>query len=503
MEDLAGRLVMAKALMIQGTCSGAGKSLLVAGLSRIFSDMGVKVAPFKSQNMALNSFVTREGGEIGRAQALQAEAARIEPTSDINPILLKARGDKGCQVIVDGRVHANMTAKEYYAFKDDAWQRVTRAYERLASRYDLIVIEGAGSPAEINLMEEEIVNMRVARHVGSPVLLVGDIDRGGVFASLYGTIGLLDGDAERIRGFIVNKFRGDVDILTPGLEQIKQKTGIPVVGVLPYVWDVGLDEEDGLAALRHAPRTGGQCLRVAVPMLRYISNFTDFDPLRFEPDVELVFTSNAGDIENAHLVIIPGSKNTIQDLLYLRESGLEDAIKRVVSKGTPVVGICGGYQMMGRRLADPLHIEGEIEESTGMELLDIETEIQGAKITSQTDARILDAKFSAEADDVLTGYEIHMGRSTGDVGLLELRRISDGSVVPDGSRKGSAWGTYLHGIFDNDSFRRTILDDARGRNGLPLPGAKVSYRNLKEGNLDRWAAMLREHLDMDYIGGLI
>jgi len=494
---------MAKALMIQGTCSGAGKSLLVAGLCRIFSDMGIKVAPYKSQNMALNSFVTRDGGEIGRAQALQAEAARIEPTTDINPILLKARGEQGCQVIIDGRVHANMTAKEYYSFKDEGWRAATIAYAHLAEEYDLVVIEGAGSPAEINLMNEEIVNMRVARHTGAPVLLVGDIDRGGIFASFYGTLGLLDGDAQLIKGFVVNKFRGDVDILRPGLEQIRGLTGVPVVGVVPYVRDIGLDEEDGLAALRFAPRTGGACLRVAVPMLKYISNFTDFDPLRFETDVELVFTANAGDIENAHLVMLPGSKNTIQDLLYLQESGLEDAIKRAAAKGTPVVGLCGGYQMMGRRVVDPNRIEGETPEAPGMGLLDIETEIHAVKTTAQTTARMLDAGFYPQAGDGLTGYEIHMGVSTGDVGLFELERISDGSRMKDGSRKGNSWGTYLHGIFDNDGFRRAVLDEARAKHGLPVPVERLGYHEIKERNLDRWAALLRESLDMDFIGGLI
>jgi adenosylcobyric acid synthase len=494
---------MAKALMIQGTCSGAGKSLLVAGLCRIFSDMGIRVAPYKSQNMALNSFVTRNGGEIGRAQALQAEASRIESTTDINPILLKARGEQGCQVIIDGRVHANMTAKEYYSFKDEGWRAATGAYAHLSQAYDLIVIEGAGSPAEINLMNEEIVNMRVARHTGAPVLLVGDIDRGGIFASFYGTLGLLDGDAKLIKGFVVNKFRGDVDILRPGLEQIYGLTGVPVVGVVPYVRDIGLDEEDGLAALRFTPRTGGACLRVAVPMLKYISNFTDFDPLRFEPDVELVFTANAGDIENAHLVMLPGSKNTIQDLLYLRESGLEAAIKRVAGRGTPVIGLCGGYQMMGRLVADPNRIEGETPEAPGMGLLDIETEILTVKTTAQTAARVLDAGFYPQAGNRLTGYEIHMGASTGDVGLFELERVSDGSKMKDGSRKGSAWGTYLHGIFDNDGFRRAVLDEARAKHGLPLPSERLGYHEIKERNLDRWAALLRESLDMDFIGGLV
>jgi adenosylcobyric acid synthase len=319
---------MTKSLMIQGTCSGAGKSLLVAGLLRILSDMGIKAAPYKSQNMALNSFVTEDGSEIGRAQALQAEAARMKPIPEINPILLKALGDKGCQVIVNGSVHANMSAKQYYAFKDEAWLAASGAYDRLKEKYEAVVIEGAGSPAEINLIKEEIVNMRVARYAGSPVLLVGDIDRGGVFASFYGTVGLLDGDAEYIKAFVINKFRGDKDILNPGLESIRQKTGIPVVGVVPWVRDLGLDEEDGMSNHHFISISKGPALRVVVVRLPYISNFTDFDPFRLEPDVELLYSTNPDDLENADLLIVPGSKNTVKDLMYLREAGIDLSIKR-------------------------------------------------------------------------------------------------------------------------------------------------------------------------------
>ncbi|MEJ2183754.1 MAG: cobyric acid synthase [Nitrospirota bacterium] len=489
---------MAKALMVQGTCSGAGKSLLVAGLCRIFADRGVRVAPFKSQNMALNSFVTESGAEIGRAQALQAEAARLTPTADMNPILLKASGSKGCQVIVAGRVHDTMSARAYYAFRDEAWRAVTEAYERLCREHDLILIEGAGSPAEINLAREEIVNMRMARHARSPVLLVGDIDRGGVFASFMGTVALLDGDAGRIRGFVVNKFRGDGEILRPGLDLIREKTGIPVVGVVPHVTDVGLDEEDGLSFSGHIPRGDGESLRVVVVRLPYISNFTDFEPFRHEPDVELLFTRNRTDLLNADLLIVPGSKNTVKDLLWLRETGLAESIKRAAARRAMVVGICGGYQMLGRTIRDPLGVESEVGEARGVGLLDVETEIQPEKVTAQCEGH---SNLFGSACAV-RGYEIHMGKSTGEVGLFTLRRLSDGRSFPDGSQKGSAWGTYLHGIFDGDQFRAAMLDVLRREKGLP-PREPVAFREVRERNMQRWARRLEESLDMDFIGGLL
>lgn len=492
--DLAG-----KAFMVQGTCSGAGKSLLVAGLARILADEGIRVAPFKSQNMALNSFITAEGAEIGRAQALQAEAARVEPTSDMNPILLKATGESGCQVIIGGKAHSNMTAKQYYTFRDEAWKHVEAAYARLSSKYDLILIEGAGSPAEINLRQEEIVNMRVARHARCPVLLVGDIERGGVFASFYGTVGLLDGDAEYIKGFVINKFRGDKDILTPGLDFVRKRTGIPVVGVVPYINGVGLDEEDGLSLSNIGYSLVGQGLRVVAVRLNRISNFTDLAPFRYEPDVELTISNNRSDIENADLLVIPGSKNTVSDLAALSEIGVARSIKRAAAKGIPVVGLCGGYQMLGRRISDPLGVEGPEGETEGLGLLDIETELQGEKVTLQTIAET--SLFGC--GDKLRGYEIHMGRTAGDTGLFRFRRLATGEVVGDGSMKGNVWGTYLHGIFDNDGFRAAVLNEIRNKKGMPLPEEPVEYSKIREQNMDRWAACLREHIDMDFVRGLL
>lgn len=486
-----------QALMIQGTCSGAGKSMLVTGLARLFADQGVRVAPFKSQNMALNSFITREGAEIGRAQALQAQAARVEPTSDMNPVLLKAAGDNGCQVIVNGKVHSNMKAREYHVFQKEAWRYVQAAYKRLSNAYDLILIEGAGSPAEINLMQDEIANMRVARHTGSPVLLVGDIDRGGVFASLYGTVRLLESDAHLIKGFVINKFRGDKDILAPGLRMMHEKTGIATVGVVPYMENPGLEEEDSLSLGGNTSTWEANRLRVVVVKIPYISNFTDFDALSYEPDVEVIFSSNATEIENADLVIVPGSKNTVESLLVLKESGLDRAVINAASRGIQVIGICGGYQLLGQRILDPMGVEGGHPVVAGLGLLDIETEFESNKVTSQTEARTSLHGF----EGTVKGYETHMGFSRGDIGLFSFKRIATGESLMDGSIKNNVWGTYLHGVFDSDGFRKAILDEIRANKGYPVVPELISYEETKDANIDRWAGFLAGHLDMKTIEG--
>ena len=510
---------MAKTLMIQGTGSGVGKSLIVAGLCRIFSDQGVNVAPFKGQNMALNSFITIEGGEIGRAQAYQAEAARVEPSVDMNPVLLKATGEAGCQVVLNGRVHSNMQAQEYYAFKKEAWSAVSEGYERLSRRHELIIIEGAGSPAEINLINDEVVNMSVARHANAPVILVGDIDKGGVFASLYGTIALLNDDADYIKAFIINKFRGDLNILKPGNVMIQEKTGRPVLGVIPYLGDMGLHEEDGipLDRIEQFKRFNPfKPIKIVVVRLRYISNFTDFDPFLYEQDVELNYSLRDADLENADLVIIPGSKNTVQDLLFLRESGIEASIKRVAAKGVPVIGICGGYQMLGRRISDPQGIESEQREVAGLGLLDIETILETTKVTAQVEAEIDSAArgmgHGARCNkETLKGYEIHMGRTTGDVGLFNLKRVSSSSKpgmmnsepVLDGSQKGIVWGTYIHGIFDNDRFRRGLINTLRASRGLATIDEVTCFAKERDRALDRWSMVLQENLDMEFIERLV
>jgi adenosylcobyric acid synthase len=502
---------MAKALMIQGTGSGVGKSIIVAGLCRIFREQGIKVAPFKAQNMALNSFITKDGGEIGRAQAYQAEAARIEPSVDMNPVLLKATGEAGCQVILNGKVHRNMHAREYYAYKEHAWAAVTDAYARLSKNTDLIVIEGAGSPAEINLANDEVVNMSVARHANAPVLLVGDIDKGGVFASLYGTIALLEKDADYIKAFIINKFRGDLEILKPGLTMIHEKTGRPVLGVIPYLGDLGLHEEDGIPLERlwwqNNGKSSGPKIKIVVVRLRYISNFTDFDPFLYEPDVELVYSLRDADIEHADLVIIPGSKNTVQDLLFLRDTGIEASIKRAAAKGIPIVGVCGGYQMLGGKILDPHGIESLHPEILGIGLLDVETVLDQVKVTSQVEAKtVRSAEFGVRSGDTetLKGYEIHMGRTAGDVGLFNVKRhSSDIELIPDGSQKGNVWGTYIHGIFDNDAFRRGLINVLRVKRGLAFAEDVTDFAKARDAALDRWADVVRESIDMRFIQELI
>jgi adenosylcobyric acid synthase len=403
-----------------------------------------------------------------------------------------------------------MGAQEYYAFKQNAWAAVTQAYERLSKRHDLIIIEGAGSPAEINLSNDEVVNMSVARHVNAPVVLVGDIDKGGVFASLYGTIALLDGDADYIKAFIINKFRGDLAILQPGLEMIREKTGRPVLGVIPYRGDLGLHEEDGIPLERlWWPNHGtlkGPKLKIVVVRLRYISNFTDFDPFLYEPDAELIYSLRDADIEHADLVIIPGSKNTVQDLLFLRESGIEGSIKRAVAKGIPLVGVCGGYQMLGEKLFDPHGVESKQPEVEGLGLLDVETLLEKTKVTAQVEAvwnedcGIRIGEWNGK--EKIKGYEIHMGRTTGDIGLFKVNRVGS-ERVPDGSAKGNVWGTYIHGIFDNDVFRRDLINSLRTRRGLTPLSKVVDFEKARDHALNLWADLLRKSIDMRYIRNLI
>ncbi|HDH05844.1 MAG TPA: cobyric acid synthase [Nitrospirae bacterium] len=525
---------MSKAIMIQGTGSGAGKSIIVAGLCRIFRDLGIRVAPFKSQNMALNSFITKEGGEIGRAQAFQAEAAGIEPCNDMNPVLLKATGEAGCQVILNGKVYATMKADEYYAIKDEVWKEITAAYDRLSQKYELIVIEGAGSPAEINLRTEEVVNMRVARYTDAPVILVGDIDRGGVFAQFYGTVELLKDtplnpplprgdtngltDADYIKAFIVNKFRGDMDILRPGLRMIEKKTGKLVIGTLYYQDNLGLDEEDGLSIervnrLEELERLEHhRMLKIVVLRLKYIANFTDLAPFLYESDIEIKYSLWEEDINSADLIIIPGSKNTVADLLLLRESGIEECVKSAVKKGTPLVGICGGYQMLGQKILDPHKVESSLTEVEGMGLLDTFTTLDKTKTTCRVSAvadcsKLFNMAQSRSTIDGLKGYEIHMGNTTGDVGLFKLRRVFSNSelrtpnseLISDGSVKGNVWGTYIHGIFDNDDLRAALLDSLREKKGLPARSVTFSYQAQREEAINKWADTLKNSVDICFI----
>lgn len=479
---------MAKNIMIQGTMSNAGKSLLCAGLCRIFRQDGYRVAPFKSQNMALNSFITADGGEMGRAQVVQAEAAGIAPDVRMNPILLKPTTDVGSQVIVNGVVQGNMRAMEYYRRKREFVPAVLEAYDSLAVENDIIVIEGAGSPAEINLKQEDIVNMGLAKLVDAPVLLVGDIDRGGVFAQLYGTVALLEPEEKaRIKGTIVNKFRGDRKILEPGLETLEQLCGVPVAGVIPYV-HVDIDDEDSLST-RFTRDTGRKDIDLAVIRLPRISNFTDFAPFERFENVSVRYVEKVSDLHDPDMIMLPGTKSTIADLKWLRESGLETAILKAASAGTPIFGICGGYQMLGRTVSDPEQVEAAgISEISGMNLLDMDTLFRGEKVQTQTEGIFenIPGLFSCLNGLAYQGYEIHMGRS------MERR-----SAV---TCKGNVYGSYIHGIFDAPGVAEAILGALCRKKGLdPARLGSFDPKAYKEAQYDKLADAVRSGLDMDLV----
>ena len=454
--------------MIQGTASSAGKSIMVAALCRIFRQDGYKVAPFKAQNMALNSFVTAEGGEIGRAQVVQAEAAGIAPTVDMNPVLLKPTTDTGCQVIVLGKVARTISARDYYKYTPSLLETVSDALNRLRSEYDIVVIEGAGSPAEINLKDREIVNMRIAKMSGTPVLLVGDIDRGGVFASLVGTMELLDEDErELVKGLIINKFRGDVTLLESALEFLEKRTGKPVLGVVPYFRDIRIAQEDSVYLDERPENKATGDLDIAVIRLPHISNYDDFDPLE-EEGCTVHYVTQRFELSNPHLIILPGTKSTVADLAYLRHSGLATSILTRAKAGTPVVGICGGYQMLGQKILDPQKVESENTEVAGLGLLDVVTEFAPEKSTTQVRARVL-ANLGLLAGTKgleLTGYEIHMGKTHSEeaASAFQIVETPQGAAdYTDGviNSSGMVLGTYLHGLFHNDEFRQTFLNTLR------------------------------------------
>jgi adenosylcobyric acid synthase len=497
-----------KSLMIQGTGSYVGKSLIVAGLCRIFKKDGFNVVPFKAQNMSLNSFVTREGGEMGRAQVVQAEAAGIEPHVDMNPILIKPNTDIGAQIIIHGKVYRNMSATQYHQYKKRALRAVKESFYRLKNRYELMVIEGAGSPAEINLRKNDIVNMGMAEIADCPVILVGDIDKGGVFASLIGTLELLSREEKkRIKGFIINKFRGDIRLLEPGLDFLEKKTGLPVIGVIPYFKDLYLQEEDGVSVekVTLSPKKGE--IKIAVLFLPHISNFTDFDALEKEPEVEFRYIRSGNPIPASDLIIIPGSKNTIGDLAYLRKSQYDKAILKHRQRGGYIIGICGGYQMLGRLISDPFKIETNRENIAGLGLLNVETTIEKEKVTSQVEARVFRKDLLQWKSGKIFGYEIHMGRTERRTNILPIFTIvkkEDRNVwIEDGaiSKDGKVWGTYIHGIFDNDEFRAGFINHLRKRKGLhPLSKSDIlHYHQVKGEGFNNLERGLRENLDMDSI----
>ncbi len=502
-------MARAKNLMILGTGSDVGKSVLAAGLCRILKQDGYRVAPFKAQNMALNSFITSEGGEMGRAQVVQAEAAGIEPHVDMNPILLKPTSDVGSQVIVHGKVLGNYTAEKYYEKKPDLVRQVMESYRRLEAHYEVLILEGAGSAAEINLKDKDLVNLSMAKRVQAPVLLVADIDRGGVFASIVGHMELFTPEERKmLQGFVINKFRGDPSLLDTGVRFLEARTGKPVLGLVHYFTDIHIPEEDSVALdlkMRMASTRPKEKVRIGVVRLPHISNYTDFDCLEQEPLVNLVYFTAPEQVFNLDLLILPGSKNTLHDLRYLHDQGLVAAIISFHGKGGTVVGICGGYQMLGRRVLDPSGVESNIKEMAGLNLLDVETELLGEKVTTQVKARMLWEEL-ADPDELVNGYEIHMGRSKvlgPAASLLEIVQRNDVSVqVQDGlvSGDGRVWGTYLHGLFDNDSLRHRLIQSLMRHGDIVSSEERLgSYHRWKEEQYDQLAAHLRTHLDMDRI----
>ncbi len=516
---------MARVIMIQGTMSGAGKSLLVAGLCRIFRQDGYRALPFKSQNMALNSFITEEGLEMGRAQVVQAEAAGVRPTVAMNPILLKPTNDTGSQVIVNGEVLGNMSARDYFDYKVKLIPDILAAFHKLEKQADIIVIEGAGSPAEINLKENDIVNMGMAELVDAPVLLVGDIDRGGVFAQLLGTVMLLEeSEKQRIKGLVINKFRGDKSILDPGIVMLEEMGGIPVCGVIPYL-RLSIEDEDSLA--ERLDNKKASLIDLAVIRLPRISNFTDFQVFEQMEEVSVRYVEGPEELGYPDVIFLPGSKNTMGDLRWLRESGLEAAIKKQRDRAV-IFGICGGYQMLGAEIADP---DGAEEGGTmrGMELIPIKTVLKPEKTRTQTGGIIqkTGGVLDALAGMHCTGYEIHMGDttlaaeegilpafSTGDTALSTGEMVLPGGEAPaplvmredgpDGMSRGNVYGTYLHGIFDEGDLAETFVRALADKKGVTVDtGEPMDYRQFKETQYDLLADTVRAGMDMDAVYAML
>ncbi|HEY9860186.1 MAG TPA: cobyric acid synthase CobQ [Candidatus Obscuribacterales bacterium] len=483
-----------KAIMIVGTTSHAGKSLLTAALCRILSRRGWRVAPFKGQNMALNSYVTPSGGEIGYAQAVQAWAAGVTPRIEMNPILLKPQGDMTSQVILKGRAVGKVNATEYYEnYFDVGWQAIEESVRRLGEEFDLLVCEGAGSPAEINLKHRDLTNMRVAKHLNAATILVVDIERGGAFAHVIGTLELLDPDERAlIRGIVINKFRGQRSILQSGIDWLQERTGIPVIGVIPWMEDSGFPAEDSLDLFERRTSQGNRDLAIAVVRLPRISNFTDFDPLESESTVSVKYVSPKDSLGYPDAVIIPGSKATIADLLALQKTGMAEEIQNYAAAGGTVLGICGGFQMLGKILADPEGLEGHEGRYKGLGLLPLRTVITGQKVARQ---RLVSSNYPQTGLPV-SGYEIHQGRTQVMEGESVELLFEDANLgVVDKSF--SVWGTYLHGLFDNGPWRRAWLNRLRQQRGLKsLPTGISNYREQREALLDALATQVESHLDL-------
>ena len=482
---------MTQYLMFQGTSSHVGKSILTTALCRIFYQEGRRVTPFKAQNMALNSFVTADGLEMGRAQVAQAEAANLAPRVEMNPVLLKPTGNATSQVIINGRPVGVMSAAQYHqGYSLKAFEAVKAALQKLSAEFDTIIIEGAGSPAEVNLKANDIVNMRVAKYLNAPVILVADIDRGGALASLVGTLELLDDDERKlVKGLVVNKFRGDVNLFLPAVDFLEKKTGKPVLGIVPYIEKLGIDDEDSVS-LDDKISTGGE-INIAVIRLGKLSNFTDFDSLAGEIDVNLFYATQPAELDAADVIILPGSKNTSEDLIALRENHFVEKILQRAKGGAAVVGICGGFQMLGEKIFDPLRAESNHTELDGLKLLPIETTFNAEKFTRQITIDKVDFNFlgSQICAENLDGYEIHSGISSGQW-----------SVVSD---QGNIFGTYVHGIFDNDDFRRQFLNAVRVKKNLPPLNSTRNVRAEKQQNYERLAKIVRESLNVNLLKEII
>ncbi|MBF2554211.1 cobyric acid synthase [Listeria marthii] len=491
---------MVQQIMIQGTASDAGKSVLVAGLCRLFKNKGKRVVPFKSQNMSLNSFITATGDEMGRAQVFQAEAAGVFPDVRMNPVLLKPTNDRQSQVIFMGSILDNMDAVTYHDFKQTLIPKIQAVYQSLADENDIIVLEGAGSPAEINLNDRDIVNMGMAKMVDAPVVLVADIDKGGVFASIYGTIMLLkEEERARLKGVIINKFRGDVALLQPGIDMIEELTNVPVIGVIPYA-NLQLEEEDSvsLSGKNYVPDSSA-LLDIAIICLPRISNFTDFHILEIQPDISVRYIRNIADFGNPDLVIIPGSKNTLEDMAFLEESGLKNAIQNYAENAGKVIGICGGYQMLGQKMLDPNQVESKQLEIAGLGLLDTETIFLDQKRTTQITGMTL-------SGEPVEGYEIHMGQTTRGENtnpFCEIKAVNgkqethqDGAI----SANNNIIGTYIHGIFDNDIFLGNLFNELLKNKRQPVyPHEIINLKEHKEQEYDKLAALLEANIQMDQL----
>ncbi|MFZ5818260.1 MAG: cobyric acid synthase [Chloroflexota bacterium] len=495
----------AKTLMVVGTSSSAGKSLLVTALCHYYARRGVKVAPYKAQNMSNNAAVCANGSEIGRAQAVQALAAGIAPRVEMNPVLIKPEADSRSQVVVMGRPWQNLSAREYYPRKKFLWEQATGALDALRAEYDLVIMEGAGSPVELNLKEGDIVNMAVARYADAPTLLVGDIDRGGIFAQLLGTLWLLPPEERTlVRGLVVNKFRGDISLFADGVRMLEERGGAPVLGVLPYLRGLFIPEEDAVALEVPAQAARpAQVVDVAVIRLPRIANFDDFDPLAAEPGVRLRYVDSPAQLGQPDAVILPGTKSTVDDLAWLRAQGLAEAIRAFVEQGGAVVGICGGYQMLGKVIYDPQHVESRQTETSGLGLLPIETTFAGEKATYQASA-VIQARpgwFAGLAGQDIHGYEIHMGRTTSESHWLEIAlRNGQRAQTPDGavSADGRVWGCYVHGLFANQNLRRAWLESLGWQSAY-----NISANDLFAASLARLADSLDESLNMQALERII